>query len=106
MAGALLPRAALAQNVGPPHETGYLPGDSQEFIALWPGAPPEPTACGPGPEQSFRQGVPDGRQTTMLRNVVTPSLTVFRPDPAKANGVGVIVCPGGWWGGWYCWGAC
>jgi dienelactone hydrolase len=26
-----------------------------------------------------------------------PSLTVFAPDRAKANGVGVIVCPGGAW---------
>jgi acetyl esterase/lipase len=66
-------------------------------VLLWPDAPPEPTACGPGPEQTFRQGVPDGRTTTMLRNVVTPSLTVFRPAPDKANGVGVIVCPGGGW---------
>jgi acetyl esterase/lipase len=33
----------------------------------------------------------------MLRNVSAPSLTVFAPDPAKANGVGVIVCPGGAW---------
>src|SRR4029077_16853111 len=53
--------------------------------------------CGPGPEQTFRNAVPDGRQTTMLRNVVTPTLTVFQPDPAKANGVGLIVCPGGGW---------
>ena len=52
---------------------------ADEVVLLWPGAPPEPTACGPGPEQTFRQGVPDGRTTTMLRNVVTPSLTVFRP---------------------------
>jgi acetyl esterase/lipase len=66
-----------------------------EEVALWPGAPPEPTACGPGPEQTFRNAVPDGRQTTMLRNVVTPTLTVYRP--AKANGVGVIVAPGGGW---------
>ena len=49
---------------------------ADEVVLLWPGAPPEPTACGPGPEQTFRQGVPDGRTTTMLRNVVTPSLTV------------------------------
>jgi acetyl esterase/lipase len=33
----------------------------------------------------------------MLRNVSDPSLTVFTPAPAKANGVGVIVCPGGVW---------
>jgi len=70
---------------------------AEQEVDLWPGAPPEPTACGPGPEQTFRQGVPDGRQTTMLRNVVTPTLTVCRPDPAKANGVGVIVAPGGGW---------
>jgi hypothetical protein len=30
----------------------------------------------------------------MLRNVSEPMLTAFRP--AKPNGIGVIVCPGGW----------
>ena len=71
------------------------PASAVAEVQLWPGAPPEPTACGPGPEQTFRNAVPDGRQTTMLRNVVTPTLTVYRP--AKANGVGVIVAPGGGW---------
>ena len=33
---ALLPGTALGQA----HETGYLPGDSEEFITLWPGTPP------------------------------------------------------------------
>lgn len=28
-------------------------------------------------------------------NVVNPSLTVVRPDPAVANGTAVIICPGG-----------
>jgi acetyl esterase/lipase len=70
---------------------------AEDVIALWPGAPPEPTACGPGPEQTFSQGVPDERQTPMLRNVVAPTLTVCRPAQDKANGVGVIVCPGGGW---------
>ena len=68
---------------------------AEEVVELWPDGPPEPSACGPGPEQTFRNAVPDGRQTTMLRNVVTPTLTVCRP--AKANGVGVIVAPGGGW---------
>ena len=36
LGSALLPPAAFAQ----PHETGYLPGDSEEFIGLWPGTPP------------------------------------------------------------------
>jgi acetyl esterase/lipase len=38
-----------------------------------------------------------GPETDMLRNVSDPSLTVFAPAPAKANGVGVIVCLGGAW---------
>jgi acetyl esterase/lipase len=33
----------------------------------------------------------------MLRNVSDPTFTVYRADPAKANGVGVIVAPGGGW---------
>ena len=66
-------------------------------IRLWPEGPPANDAIGKGPEQPFRQPAAGGAETTMLRNVATPSLTVFRPDPAKANGVGVIVCPGGGW---------
>jgi acetyl esterase/lipase len=31
----------------------------------------------------------------MLRNVATPTLTAFLPDPAKATGTGVLVIPGG-----------
>jgi dienelactone hydrolase len=63
-------------------------------VPLWPEGPPEPSACGPGPEQWFQQDA-GGAPTNMLRNVVTPTLTVYRP--AKANGVGVIVAPGGGW---------
>jgi acetyl esterase/lipase len=33
----------------------------------------------------------------MLRNVSEASMTVFAPTADKANGVGVIVCPGGAW---------
>lgn len=73
------------------------PALSEQVVELWPGGAPEPSVCGPGPEQTFRNGVPDGRQTTMMRNVVTPTLTVYRPDAAKANGVGVVVAPGGGW---------
>jgi acetyl esterase/lipase len=31
----------------------------------------------------------------ILYNVTNPTLTVFRPDPAVANGTAVIICPGG-----------
>jgi len=65
-----------------------------EIIPLWPEGPPSQMA-GVGPETEFRgpPGVAAGTQ--MLRNISVPTLTVFRP--AKPNGVGVIVCPGGGW---------
>ena len=69
-------------------------GTSHEVIRLWPEGPPR-TIPDVGPEAAYQaaRGVAAG--TTMLRNVSEPTLTVFRP--AKANGVGVIVCPGGGW---------
>jgi acetyl esterase/lipase len=65
-----------------------------EVIRLWPEGPPT-VLEGVGPEVVFKgiAGVSAG--TTMLRNVSDPTLTVFRP--AKPNGIGVIVCPGGGW---------
>ncbi|MEI5579561.1 alpha/beta hydrolase, partial [Streptomyces brasiliscabiei] len=33
--------------------------------------------------------------TKIVYNVTQPSLTVVKPDPAKANGTAVVVCPGG-----------
>ncbi len=40
-----------------------------------------------------------GPKDTILRigNVTQPALTVFLPDPAKATGTGVVICPGGGW---------
>ena len=65
-------------------------------IRLWPEGPPS-SLPGVGPESTFSSAAFSGHETTMLRNVSDPTLTVFAPDPAKANGVGVIVCPGGAW---------
>ena len=69
---------------------------AHEVITLWPEGPPSPIA-GVGPEASYVASAGVAAGTTMLRNVSDPTLTVFRPDPARANGVGVIVCPGGGW---------
>lgn len=33
--------------------------------------------------------------TPVVFNVADPTLTVFKPDPAKANGTAVVICPGG-----------
>jgi dienelactone hydrolase len=65
-------------------------------IRLWPDGPPG-SLPGVGPEATFSSSAFGSRETTMLRNVSDPTLTVFAPDPTKANGVGVIVCPGGAW---------
>jgi acetyl esterase/lipase len=62
----------------------------QEVIPLWPGT-------APGSETWIQKEVQylndQGQQ--MIRNVVTPTLTVYKPDPAKANGSAMIVAPGG-----------
>jgi len=59
-------------------------------IPLWPGVPP-------GSES--RDGAEQVRITDAGEHVVSgihrPTLTVYLPDPAKATGAAVIVCPGG-----------
>jgi acetyl esterase/lipase len=69
---------------------------AEEVVMLWPDGPPSRIEGMP-PESTFRQGAAGGPETTMLRNVSEPSLTVFLPEPGKANGIGVIVAPGGGW---------
>ncbi|HWX43047.1 MAG TPA: alpha/beta hydrolase [Blastocatellia bacterium] len=72
------------------------PNELNPVIRLWPDGPPS-SLPGVGPEVTFGSPAALGPVTVMLRNVSDPSLTVFAPDAAKANGVGVIVCPGGAW---------
>ena len=69
---------------------------AQEVIHLWPEGPPDPLP-NVGPEQTYRWPAAGRDNTLMLRNVTDPTLTVFAPQPGKANGTGVVVCPGGGW---------
>jgi len=55
-------------------------------IALWPQGAPGSEA---------RRDDPEIVDNSYIHNVHAPSLTVFRADPAHANGVGIIVIPGG-----------
>ena len=66
---------------------------AQEVILLYPGAGPDPDM----PPEVAYEGQGGGQPNRMLRNVSQPSITVYRPDPGKANGIGVIVAPGGGW---------
>ena len=64
--------------------------ESRPMIRIWPGK-------APGSEEwTFSEKVsvgPDGSKT--YSNVVDPTLTVYQPDPEKANGTAIILCPGG-----------
>jgi len=59
-------------------------------IPIWPGP-------APGSEGWTLQEVTyrDPRGAEMVRNVVRPTLTVYLPEKAKANGTAVIIAPGG-----------
>lgn len=59
-------------------------------IPLWP-------AAAPGSEDWTQAETISTMQSGLrvIRNVSQPSLTAYLPDPAKANGTAVIVCPGG-----------
>jgi len=88
IAGALMPGAAFGQT----HETGYLPGDSEEFIALWPGTPPG------GDDIKLELKVadavqPDGFHVRAVSQIQTPGFFVYRP--VRPTGLGMLIIPGG-----------
>ncbi|WP_031529445.1 alpha/beta hydrolase, partial [Dyadobacter crusticola] len=61
---------------------------AQEEMVLYPNAVPNSIA---GPDKETNKDF-------IIRNVSKPTLKVFLPDPALANGTAVIVCPGGGYG--------
>jgi acetyl esterase/lipase len=62
----------------------------QKDIHVWPGV-------APGSEDWKYSEIEylNEQNQKMVRNVVTPTLTLYLPDPAKATGAAVIVAPGG-----------
>ena len=88
LAGALVSGKAWGQE----HEPGYLPGDSQEFITLWPGTPPG----GEGIKLDLKVTdtvQPDGFHVRAISQIQTPGFFVYRP--ARPSGLGLLVIPGG-----------
>jgi len=61
-----------------------------QTVKIWPGV-------APGSETWTQQerALEDTPLGTVLLNVVTPTLTAFLPERAKATGTGIIVAPGG-----------
>lgn len=71
--------------------------DPSAVVRLWPGTAPgdTPLAAPEGDSSKPGEGLVAGRPVIRLANVGEPSLTVYRPDPDRANGTAVVVCPGG-----------
>jgi acetyl esterase/lipase len=69
----------------------------QPTLPLWPHGAPEPRTA-KGPERdvvSPTDQLVAGRKLIHLTDVSEPTLTVYRPDPAKNSGAAVLVFPGG-----------
>ncbi len=62
------------------------PASAQERLRLWPDTPEVAQA-------EVVERNPDGGST--IRDVVDPTMNVYLPDPAIANGAAVIIAPGG-----------
>jgi acetyl esterase/lipase len=81
--------AVAALFIGSLSAAGAALAQKEQVIPVWPGV-------APGSENWTQKEVesasPNGAS---IRNVVSPSLTVFLPDPAKATGTAIIICPGG-----------
>jgi acetyl esterase/lipase len=70
----------------------------QQEIPIWPGRAPgsdwtqdeiDYTVSWPNPTSPLRT------HWKMVRNVSTPTLTIYLPKRSKANGTGIVICPGG-----------
>src|ERR1700744_2828040 len=89
LGAAALPGVARADVMA---ANGYLPGDSTEFVKLWPGTPPG----GEGIALTLKVTdavQPDGYDVRAVSQIQTPGFFVYRP--ARANGMGLLVLPGG-----------
>lgn len=66
-------------------------GQERDTVYLWPGqVPGEPAAKHPPTQSPNTTG-----DVTRLTDITNPGFVVFEPDATLANGIGIIVCPGG-----------
>jgi acetyl esterase/lipase len=64
---------------------------AQEVIHLYSGAAPGSEDWNYPEKQYFSKTW----NTEVVSNVTQPTLTVYKPDPAVANGTSIVICPGG-----------
>lgn len=87
MTGTLVSGAAKAQKA--PNSGS---GDPDEFVALWPGAPPGAPPVDLKPQTS-ELVLSDGFHIRLVAGIQTPGFFVYRP--MRPNGLGLLIIPGG-----------
>lgn len=83
---------AVALLIGPAAKATQA--QEPEVIRIWPGQPPG-TEDWSGAETNTSIKLPGESELSMITNVTTPTLTVFRPAIGNVNGTAMIVIPGG-----------
>lgn len=66
--------------------------DQPAVITLWPVGAPGSEAWLQREQETY---LPSPYDVKVVRNIAQPTLTVYLPAPAVANGTAVIICPGG-----------
>lgn len=66
--------------------------NQSNVVRLWPNGAPGTESW---THQEYEEMAPPPARFRLVRDVTQPTLTVFLPPPAIANGTGIIVCPGG-----------
>ena len=73
----------------------WQPGAGHEQVPIWPGKPPGGETL-PAPESAkTSEKLIGGRTVVAIRNVSTPTMTLYRPPAGKENGAAIVVFPGG-----------
>jgi acetyl esterase/lipase len=93
LTGAVLAGSLAATLVGVARAQGpeARPAPDAKVITVWPGHPPGSEGW-TQKEVEYRN---EWDKKRMVRNVTTPTLTAYLPDPAAATGAAVVICPGG-----------
>lgn len=63
-----------------------------DVISLWAGSPPNA-------KESKLKEIRKNTPTLSLKNVIDPTLEVYLPSKFNANGMAIMICPGGGYGG-------
>lgn len=85
--------SACATGAAPPSESPRI--EPAAVVNIWPGAAPGSENW---TQREIQHELGAGEHPNLIvRNVTTPTLTAYLPDPAHATGAAVVIAPGGGW---------